>query len=90
MTTHKLKSWPKFFSPILAGDRTHDLRLNDRGFKVGDYLELHEFNDGIGQYTGAVLTVLVTHMTAESQPCAVSDVALHPAYCILSIRLLEV
>ena len=36
--THELKSWPRFFNPITNGDRRHELRRNDRNYRVGDLL----------------------------------------------------
>src|SRR5690242_19434237 len=86
-TTHHLKSWPQFFQPIQAGHRTHELRRNDRNFEVGDVLVLHEFDPETQQYTGAQCEVDVTSITSLRQPCAVSEDALDPDFCILSVRL---
>jgi hypothetical protein len=86
--THALKSWPAFFQPIVAGTRGHELRCNDRGFATGDTLKLHEYDPVTKSFTGATATAKVTSMTSESQPCAVSEVALGPGYCIMSIRVL--
>jgi hypothetical protein len=86
--THVLKSWPAFFQPISTGQRTHELRRNDRGFATGDTLELHEYDPTNQEFTGAKLSAKVTSMTDASQPCAVSDQALGPDFCIMSIRLL--
>ncbi|MCA2230189.1 DUF3850 domain-containing protein [Nonomuraea aurantiaca] len=88
-TTHELKSWPRFFRPIVEGSRTHELRRNDRGIAVGDTLVLREYDPTSRQYTGATCTALVTSITSADVPCAVSDVGLAPNFCILSIRLLS-
>ena len=32
---HQLKSWPEFFEPVLRGEKTAELRLNDRNYHVG-------------------------------------------------------
>jgi uncharacterized protein DUF3850 len=83
---HTLKSWPQFFELVLSGEKTHDLRRNDRDFRVGDLLRLQEFDvDGRG-YTGRQLTVTITYITSADYPCALSSGALHPDFCILSIR----
>ena len=44
MKTHDLKCWPEFFEAILNGTKNFDLRINDRGFQVGDRLLLHEYD----------------------------------------------
>jgi hypothetical protein len=87
--THDLKSWPQFFNPILDGVRTHELRRNDRGFSVGDYLVLHEFEPTTQQYTGRECKVRITSMTSFAEPCAVSNEGMNPNFCILSVRQVE-
>jgi len=52
---HHLKSWPQYFRPITEGRRTHELRRNDRGFKVGDFIVLEEFDPLKQEYTGETL-----------------------------------
>ena len=84
--THKLKSWPKFFDPIASGWRFHELRRNDRSYRVGDTLELNEYDHDRGSYTGRVCRVEITSITSSDEPCAVSAEALHPDFCILSVR----
>jgi hypothetical protein len=86
-TIHHLKSWPQFFGPIRDGSRTHELRRNDRDFAVGDLLVLHEFDPQEQRYTGAECEVEVSSITSLKQPCAVSEDALHPDFCILSIGI---
>ena len=87
--THYLKSWPQFFAPIRQGTRTHELRRNDRDFRVGDLLVLQEYNPETQSYTGGKCRVEVTSMTSFAQPCAVSGEGLNPDFCILSVRLVS-
>jgi hypothetical protein len=84
---YKLKSWPKFFSAIMSGAKTHELRrTDDRTFHVGDFLLLQEFDSALNKYTGRELTVKVTYITSADLPCALSKDALHRDFCILSIK----
>lgn len=86
---HKLKSWPQFFELILSGKKTHELRRNDdQEFRVGDILTLQEFDPRTNSYTGRELSVKITYITSPAHPCALSETALHPDYCILSIKKL--
>ena len=82
---HELKCWPQFFEAILADKKRHDLRRFDRQFEVGDHLLLREFDPVGSAYTGRQQLVEVTFITSPSLPCALSEQALGPGYCILSI-----
>lgn len=86
MTTHKVKSWAHFFDAIEAGDKTHDLRKDDRGYQVGDTLILQRYDNINGIYTGEELPVEVTYITSKAVPCAFSSAVLPPDYAILSIQ----
>ncbi|CAB4943729.1 unannotated protein [freshwater metagenome] len=88
-TIHSLKSWPNFFGPIVAGDRRHELRRNDRGFRIGDEILLNEFDPALVAYTGRTCLVTITSITSSEFPCAVSDVGLNPDFCILTISLVS-
>ncbi|MFB9286716.1 DUF3850 domain-containing protein [Pseudoclavibacter helvolus] len=85
---HQLKSWTRFFGPIAAGDRVHELRRNDRDFRVGDIMCLLEWDPQLSEATGRQVSVEITSITSDDVPCAVSDVGLTPGFCILSVRLL--
>jgi hypothetical protein len=87
--SHHLKSWPRFFRAIVAGERTHELRRNDRDFRVGDSLLLHEWDHDTEQYTGASCVAIVSSITTQEVPCAVSDEGLGPDFAILSIHVLS-
>lgn len=86
MTTHVVKSWPRFFEPISSGTRTHELRRNDRDYRLADRLELREYDPETHAYTGRVCTVEITSLTSAQEPCAVSEEALHREFCILSVK----
>jgi hypothetical protein len=87
---HKLKSWPQFFKLILSGEKTHELRRSDdRNFHVGDLLLLQEFDPKTNHYTGRELKVKITYITSAKHPCALSQTALHPDFCILSIKKVQ-
>lgn len=83
---HEVKSWPQFFTAIMEGKKTHDLRHNDRYFNIGDTLFLGEFNPTTGKYTGRYCEVEITYITSRDFPCAFSSAILDRDYCILSIK----
>jgi len=86
---HDLKSWVGLFEPIYKGEKTHDLRVMDRDYQIGDVCRLREYDPFTKEYTGRTVYVEITYITSSKhQECAFSPMALHPATAILSIRKL--
>lgn len=59
MSEHVLKIHEQPFNDLLSGEKTAEIRNNDRGFQVGDTVQLHEIADS---YTGRVMHRQVTHV----------------------------
>lgn len=89
MTHHILKSWVGLFDPINDGLKTHDLRVMDRPYKVGDTATLREWEATTSSYTGRSCEVEITYITDKANHCAFSPIGLHPAMGILSIRKVD-
>lgn len=63
MKVHELKTWPEPFQSIEDGRKTHEVRLDDRGFCVGDVLHLREYDPGVQRYTGREAFRVVSYLT---------------------------
>jgi len=48
---HDLKCWPEFFRYLWSGEKTFELRVDDRGYRAGDTLLQREWSKKNG-YTG--------------------------------------
>lgn len=44
MVEHELKTWPDLFEAVRRGEKTFDVRKNDRGFQKGDVLILRKWD----------------------------------------------
>ena len=42
--THRLKTWPQYWDAVASGDKTFEVRRDDRGFQKGDIVELVRHN----------------------------------------------
>lgn len=62
MREHDLKVIPPYFDAIEAGLKNFEIRLNDRGYKVGDILNLQEYLPIEQEYTGRASRVEVTYV----------------------------
>lgn len=62
--THNLKIKPKYFKEVFNGNKTFEVRKNDRNFKVGDIIVLHEYDDG---YTTESITKTITYILADKE-----------------------
>ena len=82
MTIHELKTWEQPFRDIVCGNKTHEVRKDDRNFKVGDVLVLRQWLSLAHEYTGREARVVVTHKT--------TGYGLPDDMCVMSIRLLDV
>ena len=76
MAIHELKIEPKFFNPIKSGQKTFEVRKDDRGYQYGDILYLKEYSNG--EYTGNEVAVEVTYMSLLEQK---------EGYVVLAIQL---
>ena len=77
---HKIRLGASFFEEVLSGEKSFELRKNDRGYKKGDILEMMEFKDG--KNTGRIVRVLVTYLLDDFT-------GLEDGFCIMATRLLN-
>ncbi len=87
MKTHHLKTDPTPFCGVWAGDKTHEIRLNDRDFQVGDCLVLFE-TENSGEmmracnipveFTGRMVCATVSHIQ--------EGYGLMPGWVIMSLQ----
>lgn len=54
---HELKIYPHWFEKVISGNKTFEIRKNDRPFEEGDLLALNEYD--FDHYTGNSCLVYV-------------------------------
>lgn len=67
MKTHELKTWPEYYNAVVDGEKTFEVRKDDRDYQVGDKLMLLEWDPVKETYTGSVTGVKVTYCLREPQ-----------------------
>ena len=77
---HQIRLAKPYFDDVANGIKTFELQKNDRGYKVGDILEMMEFADG--KNTGRTVKVLVTYMLEDYT-------GIEDGYCIMATKLMK-
>lgn len=78
--THDIKCWPRYYYKIETGQKTYELRKNDRDYQTGDLLLIQEFQPDTQQYTGRHHLQQVSHILHGPA------FGLKKGYCIMSLR----
>ena len=78
---HTLKIMPKYYRAIERGDKTFEVRKNDRDFRVYDILELKEFFGG--EYSGREIIAEVTYILDDPEYCK-------EGYVVMGIKVISV
>lgn len=80
---HKLKAEQKWLSRVLTGEKTFDVRKNDRDYQVGDqisFLPLQTKVDGVDVYSikSPIPNYIITYIY--------SDIGMAPDYVVLGLK----
>lgn len=77
---HELKILPQYFIPVFKGEKTFEIRKNDRGYKAGDTLKLMEWTPTDG-YTGNEVRKKVSYVFEGK-----GEIGLSEGYCVLGLK----
>lgn len=66
-TVHTIKCWPKFFKALKSGQKTFEIRENDRDYRVQDFLMIYEWDPDTKKYSGEMITAEITYITEFNQ-----------------------
>lgn len=81
---HVVKTWSQFFEPLRYGEKTAELRFNDRDYRRGDTMLHQEYDPERKRYVGRELTVHITAIIDASSE--IGALALTAGWVVLSIR----
>ncbi len=76
---HELKTKPEYFSSVRNGEKTFEVRKNDRPFEIGDYAAFNEIDESGTYYTGRALLMRITYVLDDEEFCK-------PGYIILGLE----
>lgn len=89
--THILKTWPTYWDAVERGDKTFEVRINDRSFQKGDVVTLRrllrdEAGSGVdwpvvnGKHQYRDLHFTISYVLQGGQ------FGIEPRYCVLGLK----
>ncbi len=69
MVRYQLKTVNPYFQDMWTRKKRFDVRINDRNFKVGNTLVLHEFKAETGFFTGRKINTIITYILDTPDFC---------------------
>lgn len=64
MKIHRVKCYDRWFAEVTTGLKSFEIRRNDRGYEVGDLIELNETRDA--EYTGRAALYKITNVMPDT------------------------
>lgn len=85
---HVLKSHPAPFAAVWSGEKMHEIRYNDRGYKVGDAVRLCEWNPERQAFTGRDVDVIIIYLRQAPRE-GIDPFGLQPGFCVFDFLILN-
>jgi len=82
---HELKTWIEYFQLMVSGEKSFDLRKNDRDFRAGHELLLKEYDKDSKKYTSRKLHFKITYVLKGEEA---ETFGLKKGFCILGLEKL--
>lgn len=76
---HELKTHPEYFQRILTGDKTFEVRKNDRDFQTGDVVLLREYYPDADTYSGMEVELKIIYILNGGQ------FGIKKGYCVMGL-----
>lgn len=81
LCVHTLKTWPVYFDALWSGEKTFEVRKNDRDYKAGDRLVLQEYDPEREAYLDREIHAEVTYRMPGGRWGVAED------YCVMALRI---
>lgn len=87
---HSVKCLDKYFTAVISGDKKFEVRLNDRDYRVGDYIALNEVfeeeicDDSVDYVaTGRSALFYISYILEDKEYCKPGYVAMSLVPCTI-------
>lgn len=89
--THELKTIDRYWDAVERGEKTFEVRINDRAFQTGDILHLVKITDG-GYYVSASGCGAFSRLTLMRRITYIlqgGQFGIEPRYCVMGLAKIE-
>lgn len=80
---HELKTLPEYFNAVISGEKTFEVRKNDRPFTSGDLLAMNEYDAETNGYTGRSCLVYIDYILDNEDYCKDGFVVMSIKPCVI-------
>lgn len=78
---HYLKTWPQYYHRVLSGEKTFEVRKNDRDFQKGDIVFLTEYDPVTQEIFTQSPAFIITYVLHGGQ------FGIEPGYVVFGLKL---
>ena len=64
---HELKIYPEYLKEVLSGDKTFEVRKNDRPYTIGDTIHFREFNKESNEYGAIEADYIISYILCDGE-----------------------
>lgn len=87
--THKVKSHPEPFAAVWSGMKGHEIRFNDRKYKVADSVRLLEYDPEKDTFSGRSIDLIITHLRHAEGEGIPFSAGLKPGFVIFDFLIVN-
>jgi hypothetical protein len=88
-TTHKIKSHPEPFQSVWSGDKSHEIRFNDRKYRVSNIIRLLEWNPATKAFSGRAIDLIINHIRFAPGEGLPASTGLAPGFVVFDFMILN-
>lgn len=89
MVEHVVKCWPAYYDAIERGEKTFDVRRDDRGYQKGDTLRLQKYDPGHGYFKPAPHYRVIETTRQITWILTGGQFGIEPGYVVLALSPAE-
>jgi len=86
---HTVKSHPEPFSKVWSGEKGHEIRINDRHYRVGHSVRLMEFDPDTKDFSGRTIDLIIMHLRHADGEGPVTSAGLKPGYVVFDFLIVN-